>query len=71
MDENDFLERLQEQFGFIDFVIVGVTPAAEGGKELNDLHLISGMSSYGMLLMLNEAMASLIDDLADESPAVH
>ena len=71
MDERDFLERLQEQFGFTQFVLVGLTPSDEGEKEADDMHIISNVSAFSKMLLLNEAMANLIDDSIDDSPSVH
>lgn len=73
MDENDFLERIQEQFGFTEFVIVGLTPAESGVKELDDMHVISGphMNPMMMMALLHEAIGNILHEVIDDTPPVH
>ena len=73
MDENDFLERFQEQFGFTQFVLIGLTPSTEGEKDMDDMHIISGpvLGTVEIMLLLHEATGNIISELADESPSVH
>jgi hypothetical protein len=73
MDENDFLERIQEQFGFTEFVLVGLTPAESGDKEMDDMHVVSGpyMHPLMMMALLHEAIGNLLHEVVDEAPPVH
>lgn len=73
MTDNEFLERLQEQLGFTQFVLIGLTPSTEGEKDMDDIHIISGpmLGTVEIMLLLHEAMGNIISELADESPAVH
>jgi len=73
MNEDDFLDRMQEQFGFTQFVLIGLTPSENGDKDMDDMHVISGpaLPPFAMMALLHGALGELIYDQMDDAPAVH
>jgi len=74
MDNDELLERMQEQFGFTNFVLIGLTPSDEGGKDMDDMHIITtpALSPFALVALLHGALGDLIYDFLDEdAPAVH
>lgn len=73
MTDDDFLERVQEHFGFTQFVLIGLTPTEAGAKDLDDMHIISSPSIPPFVLMgiLHGALGEIIYEMMDDAPVVH
>jgi hypothetical protein len=73
MDDDDFLERMQERFGFTEFVLIGLAPSESGDKDMDDMHIVSGplLPPTAIMAILHGALGELIFDQIDEELSVH
>ena len=74
MSEDELLDRVQEQFGFTNFVLIGLTPSEHGDKDMDDMHTITTpmLPPFALMALLHSALGEIMYDLLDEDvPAVH
>lgn len=73
MSDREILDKLQDQFGFDQFMVIGIIPGKREDGTDDQMHLMSNGAIDGMqaLWIIFEAMGFLLSKMDDDDASIH
>ena len=73
MSDREILDKLQDQFGFDQFMVIGIIPGKREDGTDDQMHVMSNgaLDQMQALWIIFEAMGFLLSKMDDEDQLVH